>query len=113
MLTDEEKYLRYRKHNIKKKFGLSLEEYDALLEKANGVCQICKRPETKKHQATGEVQPLSIDHDSVTGAIRGLLCSACNFGIGHLKHDPSLLRSAIEYLETTNIVVVDDDEYII
>lgn len=41
----------------------------------------------------------SIDHCHKTGKVRGLLCKTCNTGIGHLKDDPNILRSAINYLE--------------
>jgi hypothetical protein len=44
-------------------------------------------------------QRLSIDHDHKTGAVRGALCTRCNFGLGHFRDDPELLRLAALYLE--------------
>lgn len=78
--------MRYRK-----KFGIGLDEYDRLFNAQNGVCAICKEQDTQK---------LAIDHDHKTGDVRGLLCRACNTGIGLLKDDAQLLKSAIDYLQT-------------
>ena len=65
--------------------------YEELLGEQAGACAICGLAET-----TG--RRLAIDHDHKTGRIRGLLCSNCNRGIGHLKDDTRLLSKAIEYL---------------
>ena len=75
------------------KHGMSIEDYDTLLEKQNGVCAICMEPETGV-----EGQRLAVDHDHETGRVRGLLCRKCNLGIGNLDDDPSLLWKALEYL---------------
>ena len=75
------------------KHGLSIADYDELLEKQDGVCAICGKPETYK-----ENQNLAVDHDHETGRVRGLLCRKCNLGIGQLQDDPSLLWKALEYL---------------
>jgi hypothetical protein len=44
------------------------------------------------------VPPAAVDHDHVTGAVRGILCAGCNTGMGQLRDDPWVLRRAIEYL---------------
>lgn len=46
-----------------------------------------------------QARPLVVDHDHTTGAVRGLLCSACNTGIGHLKDDPAVVAAALHYLK--------------
>ena len=56
-----------RKSHLKRKYGLTLEEYDAMLEAQGGVCAICGEPRP-------EERTLHVDHDHETGAIRGLLC---------------------------------------
>ena len=67
------------------------------MEKAQaGLCAICGRPETKiKHT---QVCRLSVDHDHTTGQIRGLLCDACNRGLGFFGDSASNLWRAFQYL---------------
>lgn len=79
---------RYRSKVRARKYGLTLEQQDALLAHNNGMCPICKdRPVT------------DIDHCHATGKVRGALCHTCNTGIGMLRDSPEFLRSAAEYLE--------------
>jgi len=85
-----------QKWRLKAKYGLAIEDYDALLEAQGGVCAICHRPETMIIKGT--VCLLAVDHDAGTGRIRGLLCVNCNMLIGGARHDPAILRAAIAYL---------------
>ncbi len=59
----------------------------------DGRCAICDTT-TPRGRGTWHA-----DHDHKTGLVRGLLCNACNVGLGFLKDDPVLLRKAAEYLE--------------
>lgn len=94
----------YRKMNphiekgraLRESFGLSLEQYKEMHDRQNGKCAICNNPETQMR--SGKIKALAVDHDHKTGAIRGLLCSDCNTGIGKLKDDPKVIQSAIQYL---------------
>ena len=63
----------------------------------DGKCAICGLLETTTHK--GRLRRLSVDHDHVSGRIRGLLCGACNTGLGSLEHDLDKLDAAIRYLE--------------
>lgn len=81
---------------LRDSFNLSLDEYNRMLEAQNGVCAICGNPET--HKRHGKPKALAVDHDHKSGAIRGLLCSDCNTGIGKLKEDIKILQAAIRYL---------------
>jgi hypothetical protein len=70
------------------KYGITAEEYKALLLSQNNACAICN---------VKLVRPY-IDHDHATGRVRGFLCNNCNGGIGLLKDNPDILRNAIAYL---------------
>jgi len=87
-------YMRGWKH--KNKFGLVDGEYDRMFEKQDGVCAICRKPETRK--VRGIVVALSVDHDHETGRVRGLLCQSCNQAIGLMQDDPTRLLAAASYL---------------
>lgn len=80
-------------------YGITVEQFDSMLEKQNGVCAICKQ-ESKSS--------LHIDHDhnccpgkKVCGkCVRGLLCSNCNNGLGRFKDSVESLGNAMDYLKT-------------
>lgn len=76
--------------------GCTFEQYQKLFENQNGVCAICGQPETRKFR--GKITRLHIDHCHTTKKVRGLLCSACNVGLGLFKHNSILLERAAEYL---------------
>jgi hypothetical protein len=81
-----------RKSHLKRKFGITLEQYDAMLAEQGGGCGICRKPPRDDIS-------LHVDHDHETGRIRGLLCFTCNNALGDFDDDASLLRSAIRYVE--------------
>lgn len=82
------------KHNT---YGITQEEYLVLLENQKDSCAICK---TKN--AGGKNKVWQIDHDHITGKVRGLLCWACNAGLGQFKDNINSLKTAIKYLEASN-----------
>jgi len=87
---------RRRGHKLHYTFGITEGQYALILKSQDGTCAICGRPETMKRD--GVIQPLSVDHCHQTQRVRGLLCSACNTGIGALKDDPELTQKATDYL---------------
>ena len=97
-MSPEERYKYNRSRNLSK-FGLTIEKYDRLLKLQNEVCAICEKPEGVPHHATGKPSALVVDHDRLTGKVRGLLCTRCNKGIGLLFHDLNNFRRAIAYLQ--------------
>lgn len=56
------------------------------------------RESTKECTICGMEVKLVVDHDHITGKIRGMLCSHCNRGLGHFRDDPTLLEFAAQYL---------------
>ena len=87
-----------RKHKLKM-YGITSEEYDALLVKQNDLCAICEQPETRFDSKTGITWPLSIDHNHITGKGRGLLCHSCNVGLGFFKENIQILERAVKYVK--------------
>jgi hypothetical protein len=82
-----------RASHLRKSFGLSVEDYDALLASQGGVCAICgKHPNDAPKR-------FHVDHDHATGAVRGILCHTCNQGLGQFKDDVARMRAAVAYLE--------------
>ena len=89
----------YRNGRLYSGFRITLTEFNERLSAQDGVCAICKQPETMIRW--GKETPLAIDHDHATGKVRGLLCSSCNNGIGRFKDDENTLQRAITYLRRT------------
>jgi recombination endonuclease VII len=75
-----------------RKMGWNYQAYQNMLASQGGVCKICKQPPK-------DGKRLHTDHCHKSGRIRGLLCETCNWGLGHFKDNPELLRKAAEYLE--------------
>jgi len=75
-----------------RRYGITLEQYNQMLENQNNVCKICK-------QSCSSGRRLAVDHCHTTGKIRGLLCGNCNKALGCFKDDPELIRKAIKYLQ--------------
>jgi hypothetical protein len=66
--------------------------------KQSGKCSICNNSETVK-DLKGKIKYLAVDHNHETGEVRGLLCNACNTGIGKLGDSVKILENAIKYLK--------------
>lgn len=81
-----------------KKLGTTPEEYSRMLLAQNGVCKICRKPETSL-TAKGAVKMLAVDHNHVTKQVRGLLCHRCNAMLGYAIDNPLILRAGADYLE--------------
>jgi hypothetical protein len=79
-----------RRYTLKWKYGLSLEDYDAMVERQGGVCLFCDRPTEA---------PLYVDHCHVTNLVRALLCRGCNAGIGHFGENPVVMRRSALFVE--------------
>jgi len=82
-------YMRPRKRL--NRYGLTHEQFEAMLASQDGRCAVCQTPKTK---GVG----WCVDHDHVTGQVRGILCDACNKGIGFLQDDPDVIAGAAWYV---------------
>jgi hypothetical protein len=101
-IDNREKFNTYMRRNAKKRrYGLTLEEYDARFVAVGFKCEVCLkpgRPDRYQDLAEGEVQ-LHLDHDHETGELRGILCTNCNNGLGRFEDDLERLRRLVVYLE--------------
>lgn len=87
---------RYRRDfHLRKNYGITLNEYNAMLEIQNHMCAVCKHPQTSKGCR------LSVDHCHRTGKVRGLLCVSCNAALGLVKESTDTLIAAVEYLNAS------------
>ena len=77
-----------RKNNTRRRrlgpYNLTQAQLDTMLVMQLGLCAICQLPPDGK----GPNAVLHIDHDHATGKVRGLLCQACNRGLGFFRDDP-------------------------
>lgn len=87
----------YKDKELRKAFGITIADYQAMLVEQNGVCAICDRPETTVRR--GRIEPLSVDHCHTTGKVRGLLCAQCNKGLGMFHDKPERIERAVHYLK--------------
>ena len=90
---DKVKNMELRKH-----FGITLDQYRQMSLDQDHKCALCIQPETAV-DAKGAERFMAVDHCHKTGKIRALLCASCNKALGGFKDDPVLLRKAAEYIE--------------
>ena len=87
-----------RRQMLRRNYGITVEQYDALLVLQSGVCAICQRPERVLSGLKKSAKRLSVDHDHLTRRVRGLLCQKCNTALGSFEDDARLLHTALAYL---------------
>lgn len=87
------KRARRSKHNthLKKTYGITIDDYDNLLNSQGGKCAICGGGTSKRHFA--------VDHNHRNGNIRGLLCARCNSGLAKFMDKIINLRRAVRYMK--------------
>lgn len=86
-----------RDRNLKNFYGISLKIYNEILEQQGGVCAICG---TNSDQST---RRFHLDHNHITGRVRGVLCGYCNTAIGFLREDKDTVAKALKYLKKEGI----------
>lgn len=82
-----------RQVRLRQTYGLPIGAYDEMVAKQSGRCLVCQREAY-----------LVVDHCHANGHVRGLLCTWCNTGLGLFRDNPESLRSAIGYLERSQIL---------
>lgn len=81
----------YSERDIQKKYGISRRKYLELLKNQGYCCAICDN--------SNEDEPLFVDHDHITGKVRGLLCRHCNTMLGFARDNIIRLKNGAEYLK--------------
>ncbi len=97
LVPTEKERLKWIASNLKRHYGLTLDDYQKMLDKQNNRCAICEKEESSISRF-GTPKRLTVDHCHATGRIRGLLCDNCNRGLGFLRDSIHLLRKSIDYL---------------
>lgn len=77
-----------RNYHLPRRYGITAQEFDLMLEAQGGLCAICRA-----------APAAHVDHDHATNAVRELLCFNCNGGLGQFRDDPAVLLAAVAYLE--------------
>lgn len=84
--------LMIRKQQLKRYYGITLDEYKEMIEKQGGGCAICGKLEGLNN--------MPVDHCHKQGHIRGILCHWCNKGLGQFFDNPETLRKAANYIDS-------------
>jgi hypothetical protein len=84
----------YRNWQFVNKYGITISQRNKMEEIQNGLCAICDNPPSNRG--------LVIDHNRITGKVRGLLCYNCNKALGLFKENAKALKKAAEYLTRTH-----------
>jgi recombination endonuclease VII len=90
----------YRNNYLLKKYGITADQYEAMLSDQNGRCAICGTDQP------GQTKWFEVDHDhaccpkkgSCGACVRGLLCTGCNSGISRFQDDPDRMEAAAAYV---------------
>lgn len=90
--SQDPKHKRQRRNQLlRRKYDITVDQYDALLESQGGGCAIC----TRKPGRT----PLHVDHCHDTGVVRGILCHQCNWYLGTIEASVETRTKLFAYLE--------------
>jgi len=100
--TKERLYGGSRHYHLTRRYGIGAADVDALIQSQGGLCAIC-RVRKAEH----------VDHDHLTGNVRGILCFGCNGGLGLFKDNVVWLAKAIEYVERDGTVHEGAAQYIL
>lgn len=83
---------RRRFQRLKDRLGMSQQEYEVLFDSQGGACAICKN-------LNWNGKTPNVDHDHITGKIRGILCHNCNTALGRIMDDPKIAQAMGDYIK--------------
>jgi hypothetical protein len=86
---------KLKEYNLRWRYGLTLEEFDAIIASQNDACAVCFRPFNHDPQK----RDIVVDHNHDTGQMRGIVCAKCNAILGRVDRDVEILKRAVAYLE--------------
>ncbi len=98
-INPERSYQSQRGRNLKHKYGITLDEYEHMLDKQHGCCAICEVKENNTSFGVNKTLNFAVDHCHTTGRVRGLLCNQCNRSLGMFNDDIKLVIKALDYLQ--------------
>ena len=84
--------LQSKNNRYLRKYGLTKNQVDDMLQNQNNKCEICKKE-------FGENNRYCVDHDHNTGKVRGILCHPCNVSLGLIKDSIKTAQSMAKYLK--------------
>lgn len=84
---------RTKNNDLKRMYGITLEEHNKMFDEQNGACYLCHKP------GDGRWKKLCVDHDHKTGKVRKLLCRSCNTALGQVGDNIDLLERMVTYLK--------------
>jgi Autographiviridae endonuclease VII len=87
-----------RMHEFKRRYGITVQQYDEMVMAQCGTCAVCGEPETALAKS-GETKRLAVHHNHDSGKVIALLCYRCNIGMGNLQDNPVFLRNAAQLME--------------
>ncbi len=90
---------RSRMYNLRRNYGLTIDQYNEMLEAQDHRCAICRIHVSELRPHKGQPGFLGVDHSHRTGKVRGLLCELCNRYVGRHRDDLTIARATVAYLE--------------
>lgn len=91
---------KQRIYSYKRKYGITIEDYDRMLIEQNGHCALCDK--TPEQERNGK---LNVDHCHETGKVRGLLCMWCNHTLGRMGDNEEGVRKFLNYVAKNSLTM--------
>lgn len=95
--NDPEVRKKFRNRQLKRTYGITLEDYNNMLTSQDGKCKICGTDQCSSGK------DFAVDHNHETGEVRSLLCKKCNMGLGHFENNPDACKGLIRYLKENKL----------